>query len=79
MVIIYYNIFLPLVLSLVSDNFVLLYPVSPLVTICLPYRIDYWLSNGCHVAHAPPLVTICLPYRIDYRLSNGCHVAHAHA
>ncbi len=23
-----------------------------LVTICLPYRIDYRLSNGCHVAHA---------------------------
>ncbi len=27
-------------------------PLPPLVTICLPYRIDYRLFNGCHVAHA---------------------------
>ncbi len=50
-VIIYYKIFLPLLLTLLSDNLVLLSPFPPLVTNCLPYRIDYRLSNGCHVAH----------------------------
>ncbi len=30
-------------------------PPSPLVTICLPYNIDYRLSNGCHVSHAHAL------------------------
>ncbi len=76
MLIIYYDIFFPVLLTLLSDNLVLLSP-SPLVTICLSYRIDYRVSNGC--PPSPPLVNICLPYRIDYRLFNGCHVAHAHA
>ncbi len=51
LVISHYNIFLPLLLTLLSDNLVLL-PPSPIVTICLPYRIDYRLSKGCHVANA---------------------------
>ncbi len=39
-VIIYYKIFRPLLLTLLADNFVLQTPPPPLVTICLPYRID---------------------------------------
>ncbi len=66
-VIIYNYIFLPLVLTLLSDNLVPLSP-SPLVTICLPYRIDYWLSNGCHVAHASPLPSYYL-FALPYWLS----------
>ncbi len=40
-VIIHYKMFLPLLLTLLSDNLVLLSPSLTLVTICLPYRIDY--------------------------------------
>ncbi len=68
MVIIYYNIFLPLLLTLLSDNRVLLSPFPPSYYL---FALPYWLSNGCHVAHAPPLVTICLPYRIEVNLTEA--------
>ncbi len=63
-VIIYYNIFLPLLLTLLSDNLVLLspFPPPPLVTNCLPYRIDYRLSNGCNVAHTHAQYISCVHF-----------------